>query len=490
MSAIAFRDRYGMPLSTHSAEAVELYQDGVDRFRAFEPGAEAALRRALELDAGFAMAHSALAAVLTLQERMAEARAAWTRAEAFAAGATTWEQAHIGLRALTTAGGKDALEAQIAHLDEYPRDAAVLGMAAMTLAMGPHRDKREMGLAFFERLAPTYGDDWYFLSRLAWAYQEGDQLENARRAAEQSLAQRPRAGQAIHTLAHVFYESDDHSGGSAFLDDWLSGCDREMPLYTHFSWHLALAELGRGRYDRVREIYETRIHPEVTEGSGRRGLTDGASLLWRLHLYQCAWGALPWGDVCAAALRVTDRPGMAFNDVHAALAYAAAGDEAALRTLSDGLRDLDAKGHPTAGTTVLPLVEAIAAFGRGEYAESARGLETLMDRIILVGGSNAQREVFEDTLVEAYLRAGEYDRAETLLRKRLDRRSSARDYHWLGRAQAGHRQATSAMESLVTAESRWQGADATSPELARARQLRTSLESGAGPTSREGQSAT
>jgi len=85
---------------------------------------------------------------------------------------------------------------------------------------------------------------------------------------------------------------------------------------------------------------------------------------------------------------------------------------------------------------VLPLVEGVAAFARAEYETAWRTLEPLSREIVRIGGTNAQREVFEDTLVEAYLRAGQFGKAESLLRRRLNRRSSARDLVWLQRAQA------------------------------------------------------
>jgi hypothetical protein len=62
-------------------------------------------------------------------------------------------------------------------------------------------------------------------------------------------------------------------------------------------------------------------------------------------------------------------------------------------------------------------------------------LEPVVDQVVRIGGSNAQREVFEDTLLQAYLRAGCYAQAESLLHKRLARRPSARDTLWLQQAQ-------------------------------------------------------
>lgn len=82
-----------------------------------------------------------------------------------------------------------------------------------------------------------------------------------------------------------------------------------------------------------------------------------------------------------------------------------------------------------------------------------------------IGGSNAQREVFEDMLLEAYLRAGRYALAEAMLRTRLGRRPSARDFFWLGRAQVGSGRATEAQLSLQEAQTRWSVADVGAAEL-------------------------
>ena len=79
-----------------------------------------------------------------------------------------------------------------------------------------------------------------------------------------------------------------------------------------------------------------------------------------------------------------------------------------------------------------------AAFARGDYESAVQHLEPVTDQVVRVGGSNAQREVFEDTLLQAYLRAERYAQAESLLRKRLARRPSTRDTLWLQQAQSGY----------------------------------------------------
>ena len=78
----------------------------------------------------------------------------------------------------------------------------------------------------------------------------------------------------------------------------------------------------------------------------------------------------------------------------------------------------------------MPLLEGLHAFARGEYARSAARIEPLAERIVEVGGSHAQREVFHDTLLEAALRAGESGRAAALLARRVAQRPNP-GRHWM-----------------------------------------------------------
>jgi tetratricopeptide (TPR) repeat protein len=238
--------------------------------------------------------------------------------------------------------------------------------------------------------------------------------------------------------------------------------EASAPLHCHLAWHQALFELSTGHYAQVMELYERAIRPEVART--RTSMYDAASLLWRYQIYGCTQDPLPWSTVAELAARLTAQPGMAFVDANAALALAAAGDEAAFERLIDGLRALDAQGHPTAGCVVLPLAQGISAFAQGAYDKAIQWIEPIAGQIVRIGGSNAQREVFEDTLLEAYLRAGRYAHAEALLRQRLGRRPSARDFFWLGRAQMASGQLEDARISLQDAQHRWANADPEAEE--------------------------
>ena len=165
----------------------------------------------------------------------------------------------------------------------------------------------------------------------------------------------------------------------------------------------------------------------------------------------------------------SSRPGPAFRDAHAALAFAVAGDEVYMGHMIDRLQGLADAGDVLASEVTLPLVQGMNAFAHGAYGEVVRYMEPLcteprLDQLARIGGSHAQREVFEDTMLEAYLRAEQFDKAEAMLRTRLQRRDSARDLFWLGRTQVRRGQSEAARASLYEVSQQWQDADPGSPE--------------------------
>ena len=76
------------------------------------------------------------------------------------------------------------------------------------------------------------------------------------------------------------------------------------------------------------------------------------------------------------------------------------------------------------------------AFAEGDYGACVRTLEPMAAEVVRIGGSHAQREIFEDTLLVALMKAGEVDKARALLDRRLHRRPSNRDTKWRAAAMA------------------------------------------------------
>lgn len=428
---MSLTDRYGLTLSTASGAAARHYQGGMDRLLSYGFGADQAFAAAVAADEGFALAHAGAALFALFQGDGASAKAAIERARGLVGGVTRREQQHVAALAAMAAGesarGLGLIEE---HVKEFPRDALLVNQAGSAIGLGGRADREALRVGFVEALAAAYGDDWWYQSALGFTYHEVGRYAESRRLSERSLAQYPGNANASHNIAHVCYETVDNEGGIAMLADWLGAYDRRAPFHCHLAWHLALFELQCGRPERSLAIYERDI---AAASNPRLAMIDGSALLWRFGLYDCQKGPLPWRQLADLAGRVT-RPGFIFGDVHAALAYASAGDDSALSGLIAGLETLHAKRHPIAGTVALPLVRGVAAYVAGDYAGALALLESVDGEIHRVGGSHAQWELFEETMVVCLLRLGRLEQATRLLRRRLARRATPQDLAWLSRA--------------------------------------------------------
>ncbi len=477
-ASAAHTDRYDFALTTTSADAAAHYRAAIECLQYGNVGAVAQLEQAVAADEGFALAHATLAQAYQQSGRMDDAKASIARAHALAGDATRRERQQVAfLAAVVGSEMPRALALGREHLDDFPRDGFLLGQWRFLTTYSSEKDRKAQAYAVLTRLVPLYGDDSAFLGEYGFVLHESDRFAESRALSERALALYPRNATASHNVSHVFYETNDHEGGIAFLDGWMPDFPTNAQAYGHLSWHHALFALASGQLGRLWDTYERSLQPPTMPSPTK--LPDTASLLWRLQIYDAADAPLPWQPVRDLAARLVAKPGRTFFDVHAALAYAGAGDDAAMGGLIEGLQQVAASGHPVAGSVALPLVRGVAAFRRGDYDETIREIAPVMPEVVRIGGSNAQREVFEDTLLQAYLRAGRYAEAEALLRTRLGRRESARDYLWLGEAQlaGGHREA--ARVSLRDATVRWQEADADAPEVMRLARMRQSASDGA-----------
>ena len=433
-------NRTGLTITTNSPTAADLYQEGLDLVLSQNYGPDAKLEAAIEADEGFAMAHVVQAYVLHLQTNVPAARAAAEKAVELSAGCSREEQqiARI-VHSFTHGKGTEAIGLVHEHLDEFPTDTLAMRVAQRLYMLGCFGagvpDFPNHLMAMMQKVAPANGDDWAFLGQYAFAHHETNQPEKAMDLATRSLEGNPQNAVASHSVTHSYFEQGDAANGGRWLGDWLDGWDRRASYNTHLSWHLALFELAQGKYRQALDLYETHIRPGV-QARNLANLQDAASLMWRLQIYSGEEPGKPWDEVRDMALPAADSPGPAFRDCHAALAFAGAGDAESTQKFVDRVKAQGEKGDDLSREMILPIALGAAAFAAGDYDEAADLMGPTYPMLARIGGSHAQREVFEDTLLETYIRAGRYDEAKAMLDERLSRRSSVRDTYWMGRLEA------------------------------------------------------
>jgi uncharacterized NAD(P)/FAD-binding protein YdhS len=431
------RDPLGLPLST-TAEAAAAYNAGLERLMRLQSGADERLLEAVTLDPDFAVAHAALAmlgheggagvdvtAYLEAAQRSARDRAdERERSLVDVVSRRVRDVRNSGATALMN------------HIAQHPRDVLAVSAAVPTIAFSGVTDIQQEAWELVEGLAPAYGDHWWYISLLAFTRQDQSRFDDAGLLAETALECEPTSGHAVHAQTHVMYETGRHEAGRAWLDHWVAESGRAASHRAHFSWHAALHELAIGDTEAVRQRYYTQLAPPTV--TGVRALIDSASLLWRWVVTTTGWDAAAGTSAftgesapppidCvldAAGPELLDHPETPFVALHAALALAAAGDLprlAALRTHCQGSPDLAVR------TTVATVCEALLAAGEQRWGDAARLLADTLPGLPRVGGSAAQREIVEETLLFCLVSDGQAERALALLDGRLDRRTSPLD---------------------------------------------------------------
>jgi len=423
------RDAYGLPVTTSSATALEAYTDGVRGLLGWEAGTVERFRDAIRHDPGLALAHAGAAVCLFLDERFAEAREA-ARAARDAAGAqTARERGHVEALALLVSGKPaDAERAMREHLGAYPRDLAVLQrLYFIWFWQGRFADM----LDFTTAAARHYAGEAFMGGLHAFALEQAGRCDEAVRLAQAAIVREPRDAWGVHAWAHAVYELAAFDTGITRLPPATEGCTGLNWFQNHLVWHLALMHFAGGDYETASAISRRAFERTPSRIAG--DLHDSISLLWRLGLVGLDVRAR-WAPFVAIAAQRLDRQGLLFHAAHLAMALAGGGAWTLAERQLAMLRERAPKDRSgLVEHLLLPLVEGLHAFAGGDYRTTIERVEPLRSRIVQLGGSRAQRDVFHDTLLEACFRAGDADRAGRLVAERLRRRP---DHFWKVRAAA------------------------------------------------------
>jgi tetratricopeptide (TPR) repeat protein len=418
----AMHDHHDLVVSTTSAPALEAYDRAAAGLLGWDARALATFQEAVRHDPSLALAHAGSGVCLFLEERFDEARAAVEEARRVVTGQSARERSHVEAMALLVTGKvREAEDAMREHLATYPRDLLVL-QRLYFIWFWQGRFPEMLGLTTaLTRWSPGSS---FALGLHAFALEEADRCDEAVAVATAALQRNPQDAWAVHALAHAIYETAAFGTGEHVLPARIHPCQNLNWFRNHLLWHLTLMYFGAGDYERAsrmgRDVFERA--PSSIAGD----LHDSISLLWRLQLVgrdvKDRWR--PFVEIARERL---SRQGLLFHVAHLGMALAAGGDWTAGDRQLEMLHQRAPKDRTgLTGDVVIPLIEGLRAFAAGQYGTTIAKIEPLRSRIVEIGGSRAQRDVFHDTLLEACFRMHDGARAERLLAERLIRRPD----HW------------------------------------------------------------
>ena len=317
-------------------------------------------------------------------------------------------------------GAASALERALLH---EPRDLLALRVAHdLYFFLGNRLDLRDV----VSRVLPAWPEGspgWgYVRGMYAFGLEENAQYAEAFDCGGQALAQDPRDVWAVHAVAHVHEMRGEPGTGIDFLvattADW-----SDSTFAVHNWWHRALYHLDLGQLDEVLALYDGPIR--AARSLEWLDLVDAAALLWRLHLFGVDVGTRAT-ELAADIAPLIDEPWYVFNDWHAVMALGLAGElDAAEQVVAANRRHAGGTNGRAVDGAGLDLLRGFADVARGDAAGAVDRLIDVRARAPVVGGSHAQRDVIDLTLLAAAARAGDTSLVAALRAERRARKPSA-----------------------------------------------------------------
>jgi tetratricopeptide (TPR) repeat protein len=422
----ARRDARGELVTAASRDVVDLYDAAVGAYLGARANSRRRAQFAVEADPDFALAHCLdgyLAMLSSTRDgaRQAEAALARGRDAARRRPTTAREARHLdALDAWVRGDLRAATERWSALLVEHPRDIVAIKVSQFILSyLGESTRMRDLIAAVipaWDAAVPGYG---FLLGCYAYALEEAGAYAAADELGRRAVAIDPSDIWAAHAVAHVAEMEGRLNDGLAWIAS-TAGAWRECNNFArHLRWHEGLYHLDLERHDHVLALYDREVcNPESDE---YLDMANAASLLWRLEQAGVDVGTR-WRDLVEHARRHRDDHALVFVDLHYLMALAGGSDAAEVEQFMDSCERfaLTASGSE-AGVMAdvgMPLARAVWAHRRGRYDDVVAELAPVRAEIRRVGGSHAQRDVFEQMLIDAAWRGRHYGLAADLLAER------------------------------------------------------------------------
>lgn len=426
-------DSRGLPVSTSNNAALEKYELALGQTLGYFGNPLATLDEALAEDADFAAAHALRADLAVMSSEhgalplIQESVAAFER---LGDRATARERAHVGAAEAWAQGRFD----RAAHLYgtiaiEHPRDLIAIQSAhIIDFYLGDSillRDHVAQALPYWNEEVPGYG---YLLGMYAFGLEETANYSRAEDVGRHALSLNPRDPWAVHAVQHVLEMQGRIHDGVEWLNatapDW-----SDSALAFHNWWHLALHHLELGDIPSALGIYDRLVHPKETTIALE--LVDASQLLARIQLRGGAVGTR-WAELADCWSRTAEGGFYVFNDLHALLAHAFAGREQDTRRILSAL-ERSAAGSGANARNVravgLPIALAIVAMAEGRPGDALEQLLPIRSRAYRIGGSHAQRDLVQLTVIGAALAAGNGRVARALAAERTEQKPAS-PHNW------------------------------------------------------------
>ncbi|XP_014341209.1 tetratricopeptide repeat protein 38 [Latimeria chalumnae] len=253
---------------------------------------------------------------------------------------------------------------------------------------------------------PLYG---YLKGMYSFGLVETNFYDQAEKVAKEGLRLNPGDTWSVHSVAHVYEMKAEASNGLQFMTqtekDW-QGSDL---LVCHIYWHWALYFIEKGEYEAALTLFDDHISPRCFSSGTMLDIVDACSMLYRLQMEGVKVGDR-WNKLIPVTKPHAKDHILVFNDLHILMSSLGSKDSETTNQFLSSLQELISEPgenyqHSLGQKLGLPLCQALVEFENGNYEKTVEILHPLRYQIVQIGGSDAQRDLFNLLLIHAALKS-------------------------------------------------------------------------------------
>lgn len=422
-----FKDVRGLEMTASSQEAVDAFDATVDEFLASGRDAAVLLKHVNEVDPEMVMGQCVRGYFMRLPQQahlIDHSNEAFAKAKALSANANPREKMHVEALGAWCDGDirrTNLIWEQI--LVDYPHDILALRIAhTMHFFLGDLDLMRDS----MARVMPRWNEDiagyGFVLGCRAFSLEESHDFKQAEPMGRRAVEINEDDVWAGHCVAHVLEGMGRRQDGIEWITSHEEAWRKRGIFARHMWWHRALHYLEFERYDDVLTAYDQEFWPQPSEDN--IDLTNASSMLMRLAMLGIDLGDR-WDSVAAICAGRTKHRLRPFNDLHFLMALTQTGQFEAANEILSSMRNYVAENDGKGITLVdvyrnagIPVGESIIAYAQKDYARVVELMSGARYRMVPLGGSWAQRDVWVRMLIDSAIQDGQDSYARALLAER------------------------------------------------------------------------
>ncbi|MEO0429556.1 MAG: tetratricopeptide repeat protein [Pseudomonadota bacterium] len=426
----SFANADGLAFSATRPESLEAYDAIIRAFLGFRRDTADKVKALVEADPEMPMAIAArgyLTKMVGTSESAPTVRAMSDKLNAMAAAARLNPREALHAKALTAWADNQMEEAATLWgtiLHAQPNDTLALRLAHFIDFYSGNGRRLRDGIARVLHAYPKGHRFHGFVQGMyAFGLEEAGDYARAERHGKIAVDENPADAWSVHAVAHAMEMTGRDDEGLAFTGAIEKSWNETNNFRFHLHWHRGLYLLEKGRTEEVLALYDAEFGAEPDSGF-YLDMLNATSMLWRLELFGMDVGDR-WQKLAEVAAKRHHDEELIFVSLHYMMALVSAGGDADVRALMDHLETW-AEKQTTQGQVVarvgLEIARALADMRGGRAREAYDRLVPIRYEIDPIGGSHAQRDVFQMLLIDAAMRAGETGAATAFLAERVAER--------------------------------------------------------------------